>query len=208
LGGIGDVFADEIKFGTIDLMKTLNQAVLGTGDGTAEDAALGFEGMIKTSGNLYGRNVAGTGYTTLAAAGVDAMSSASITLKKMREMIRGSVTNGARVQDLAFIGPHLQVDFIKALIQDMQRIVPTSARVGFTGNIEFDGVPVFPEVDCNTDDLFLIDIANTKIGIKLPPVFEEYGRDSDARRGHIKTYWNMFCTHPNHNYWINGLATS
>ncbi len=206
-GGIGDVYADELKYSTTDLMKTINQAILGSGDGSAEDAALGFEQLFQNSGTtLYGRAV--NTYTTLKSAGYDNMSSAAITLKKMRAMIRACVQNGARKQDLVFICDHLQEDFIKGLIQDMQRITPTSGRVGFTGNIELDGVPIFADVDCNTDDLFLTDTAHTKIGMKLPPMYEELGKQGDSRRGIIKTYFNLYSTAPNHNYWIYGLAIS
>ena len=206
-GGIGDVYADEIKWSTVDLMKAINQAILGNGAGTAEDAALGFEQLFQNSGTtLYGRAV--NTYTTLKSAGYDNMSSAAITLKKMRAMIRACVQNGARKQDLVFICDHLQEDFVKGLIQDMQRITPTSGRVGFSGNIELDGVPIFADVDCNDDDLFLTDTAHTKIGMKLPPTYEELGKQGDSRRGIIKTYFNLYSTAPNHNYWIYGLATS
>ncbi len=206
-GGIGDVYADEIKWSTVDLMKDINQAILGTGDGSAEDAALGFEQLFQNSGTtLYGRAV--NTYTTLKSAGYDNMSGAAITLKKMRAMIRASVQNGAREQDLVFICDHLQNDFVKGLIQDMQTITPTSGRVGFIGTLELDGVPIFKDVDCNNDDLFLTDVAHTKIGMKLPPTYEELGKQGDSRRGIIKTYFNLYSTAPNHNYWIYGLATS
>lgn len=205
-GGIGDVYADEIKWSTNDLLKVINSAILSTGAGTAENACLGFESLMTTSGTIFAH--AKATYTLLQAGGNDNMSSAAITLKKMRAMIRTVTTNGARREDLVFICDPLQEDFVKALIQDMQRITPTSGRVGFTGNIELDGVPIFSDIDCNTDDLFLVDTQHTRIGISVPPVYEELGKDSDARRGFIKTYFNLYCTAPNHNYWIYGLATS
>ncbi len=206
VGGLGDVFSMEVRDSTVDLMQVLEAGLVGAGDGTAEDASLGFEKLIITSGNLYGKDV--TSKTLLAAAGVDVMSSAAITLKKMREMIDGSRANGARVEDLSFFCHFTQERFIKALIQDMQRIVPTSARVGFTGNIEFDGVPVFASQNLNTDDLFLVDIVHTRIAIKVAPTLEMFGKNADAVTGQIKTYWNLYSTRPNLNYWINGLATS
>ena len=206
-GGLGDIFSAEVRDGTIDLMQTLELGVVGTGDGTAEDASLGFEALILGStGTLYGRNVAS--FTLLQGAGRDDMSSASITLKKMREMIDGSRANGGRVEDLVFFCHYTQERFIKALIQDMQRLVPTSARVGFTGNIEFDGVPIFPSQNVNTDDLFLIDVVHTRIGVKVAPVLEVFGKNADAVSGQIKTYWNLYSTRPNLNYWIHTLATS
>lgn len=205
-GGIGDVYSQEVAWSTIDLIKTLNQAILGTGAGTAENACLGFEVLGLQTGNLYAHSR--TTYTLLKSGGYDNMASAAITLKKMRAVIRTSETNGADRRNLTFICDPLQVDFIKALLQPMQILEPTAGAVGFTGTISLDGVPVFSEVDCNTDDLFLIDKAHTKIGISVPPVYEELGKQGDCRMGIIKTYFNLFCTAPNHNYWVYGLATS
>lgn len=214
-GGIGDVYAREIEYGTLDLMTYLNgsNGIFGTGDGTSESAPLGLDGgCIITSGNLYGKDVTATGYTTLAAGAVTNMSSANITLKKMRELIRTSVTNGARIEDLVFVCSYLQKDFIVALIQDIQRIVPTSARVGFTGMPELDGVPLFADKDLDaasmTDDLFLIDTSVTKIGIKKAPTYQEFSLVALERRGIIWMMWNLFCEAPNHNCHIYGLATS
>lgn len=210
-GGI-DVWANEIKFATKDLMTYLNGSQLyGTGDGTSESDSLGFDGgLIISSGTLYGKDVAS--FTTLAAAGVDDMSSAAITLKKLRAMIRACVTNGADPGDLFFTTSYLQYDFIKALIQDMQRIVPTSAKVGFTGVMELDGVPIFADKDLDansmTDDVFLIDRAHTKIGIKKAPTYVEFGLTSLVRNGIIWMMWNVYSDAPNHNYHIYGLATS
>lgn len=215
-GGI-DVYANEVKYSALDLMDYLNQSqIFGTGDGTSETESLGFEHLVKTHGGgattLYGRTRNAAGFTTLDSGGYDNMSSASITLKKIREMIRTVVKNGAKRKNLVLITSLLQHDFIKALIQSMQRIVPTSARVGFTGMIEFDGVPVFADADLDdaskTDDLYLIDTEHTRIKMKKVPTYVEFAKVSLHRRGIIWMMWNLFSDAPNHNYWIYGLATS
>ena len=213
-GGIGDAFGVEVQFSTEDLMKRLNRdQIYGTGDGTSEAVSLGLDGgLIRTSGNLYGKDVTASGFTTLAAAGRDTVSSVKITLKRMRDMYRASIVNGARIQNLAFTCSWLQYHFIYALIQDLQRTVPTSAKVGFTGLAELDGIPIFPDPDLDekgmTDDLFLLDIVLTKISINVPPTFVEFGKVSLHRRGVIWIVWNLFSDAPNHNYQTNGLVTS
>ena len=215
-GGMGDVWADEIKWSGADLLVELNKAVIGTGDGTSESTSLGFEGLILgTTGTLYGKSL--TTYGTLRAH-KEAMSSARITLDQLRKMIRfvsigdgagsSQIFSNSNKSDLLFIGPHLQIDFIKGLIQDMQRIVPTSARVGFEGEIEFDGVPIVADKDMNTNDLFLINVAHTKIGMNLPPTLEPLPVTADAQAAHIKTYFNLYSDAPGNNYWADGLATS
>jgi len=188
-GGIGDVWADEIKWSGIDLLSNdksgelgLNKSLIGTGDGTSESTSLGFEGLILgTSGTLYGKTLGSVLTSTLHSHKED-MSSARVKLDQLRKMIRlvetgtGSGTtqihSNSRVSDLAFYMHHTQRDFVKGLIQDMQRLVPTSARVGFEGEVEFDGVPLRADRQINTDDIFLINHAHTKIAVNLPPTLD------------------------------------
>lgn len=212
-GGIGDIYSDEVKWATADLMRALNLAVIGTGDGTSTSTSLGFEGLILgTTGTLYGRDI--SVYTTLKSHKED-MSSAHVTLGQLRKMIRNAegadttITNSnANRNDLVFFCNPLQRDLIYALIQDMQRTVPMSARVGYEGVLEIDGVPVFADPRMNTDDIFLIDTAHTKIAIKLAATYEETAKTLDARNGHIKIYWNLYSDAPSNNYWAYGFATS
>ena len=205
-GGMGDVYADEVKWTTKDLMSALNSYMLTGSAAVAENRPYGFQKTIVTTGSLYGRAL--SSYALLTAAGYDNMSSAPITLKKCRDMIDASEQAGASKDDLVFIGNHTQITKIVTLIQAMQRVVPTSARVGFTGVLEIDGVPLYKDKDASTDDLFLIDMAHTKIGIKKAPTYVEFGKVSMHRRGIIWLMYNLYCTAPSHNYWIYGLLTT
>ena len=90
----------------------------------------------------------------------------------------------------------------------MQRTVPTSARVGYEGTIEIDGVPIFADPQMNTDDLFLIDTAHTKIAINLGPTVEFLPIAFDGKAAHVKLYFNLYSDAPSNNYWTYGLATS
>ena len=215
-GGMGDRWADEIKWSGQDLLVTLNQAILGTGDGTSEATALGFEGLILgTTGTLYGKALS-TNATLRATK--ESIGGVRVTLDKLRQMIRevqigsgtgaSQVHSNSRLGDLVFFANHLQVDFVKALIQDMQRLVPTSARVGFEGTVEFDGVPFVPDKDINDNDIFLINTANTKIAMNLPPTLEALPVTADAQAAHIKTYLNLYSDAPGNNYWGDDFATS
>ena len=176
------------------------------------------EGLILgTSGTLYGKTL-GTVLTSTLHSHKEDMSSVRVKLAQLRKMIRlvetgaGSGTtqihSNSRRADLAFYCNHLQRDFIKALIQDMQRIVTTSARVGFEGEVEFDGVPVRADRQIDTDDIFLINHAHTKIGVNLPPTLEPLPVTADAQAAHIKTYWNLYSSAPGNNYWAHTFAAS
>lgn len=225
-GGIGDVWATEIKWSGVDLLSKsgtkgtaatgLNIAVLGSGAGTAENIALGFEGLILgTTGTLYGKALSAN--PTLRSH-KENMSSERVKLDQLRKMIRfvstgdgtgaSQIHSNSRVGDLAFYCHHLQRDFVKGLIQDMQRLVPTSARVGFEGEVEFDGVPIRADRQIDTDDIFLINHANTKIAMNLPPTLEPLPVTADAQAAHIKTYWNLYSDAPGNNYWSHTFATS
>lgn len=216
-GGMGDIWADEISKSAIDLLADdtngLNKAILGTGDGTDETAALGFEKLILgTSGTLFGRNIAT--YTTMKSHRED-LGSARINLDHLRKMIRyctgGDTTlnhSNARKGDLVFFTHPLQAQFIRTDLQNLQRFVPTSSRVGFEGMIDFEGVVIMEDNDINADDLFLIDTNKTYIAMNLPPTVEPLPVTADARAAMIKTYFNLFSEAPGNNYWTLGLATS
>jgi len=212
-GGI-DVFQTELESGSLDLMNYINGQIFGTGDGTAETAALGFEHLVKTHGSgattLYGKNRSTN--ATLDSGGYDDLSSAPFTLDTARKMVEVVRVNGARREDLVFIMSLRQKRLFYQLIQDMQRIVPTSTRVGFTGQPELDGIPIFEDKvlddGSKTDDIYTIDTRHTRIALKKAPTYVEMAQISLHRRGIIWMMWNLYCTAPNHNYWTYGAATS
>ncbi len=210
-GGVGDIFAIEIRDRTKDLLTQVNVNLL-TGDNThpsAENVGYRFQNLIRTSGDLYGKTVTDTKDNKLAAAGVDDMNSAPITLKKLREMIDASLNNGAVATDLAFFGSRTQRTKIVTLIQALQRTIPTSGRVGFEEQIVIDqGIPYFPDKDADTDDIFLVDVAETKAVIKVAPTFVEFAKVSLHRKGIVWMMYNIIAEKPNHNYWIFDLQTT
>jgi len=211
-GGMGDVWGIEMENSMKDLVKALNAAIISTGDGTSESASLGFEGLILgTTGTLYGRNIAT--YTTLKSH--KESYGARLTLDEMRLMIEKvtggdtTITNSnANVSDLVFFCHPTQARIMKSIFQNLQRTVPTSARIGYEGAIDVDGVPVFQDPAMNTDDLFLIDTAHTKLAINLGPTVEYLPIAFDGKAGHIKIYFNLYSDAPSNNYWAHTLATS
>lgn len=208
-GGIGDVFGAEVERATTELLKKLNTDILqgagGTYDGTDSQYLLGFQHLIINTGNLYGK--ARSSIATLQ--GTDeAMSSAELSLTQMRKMKRISLKNGAMKRNLAYVTSYLLTDKYRSIMQNMQRMVPTSARAGFEGRPELDGIPVFEDQHADDDDMFLVDFLVTKAGIQRPPTLIEFGRTGDTRKAAIVMYFNLYCTNPNHNYWSSGFATT
>ena len=225
-GGMGDRWADEIKWSGEDLLARdgtggtastgLNRAILSSGDGTAENISLGFETLIVgTSGTLYGKALSAN--ATLRSHR-ETLSTANITFTQMRKMIRfcevgdgtgaSQVHSNSRKSDLVFFTNHLQIDFVKSLYQDLQVIVPLSGRVGFEGELSIDTVPMVADRMIDTDHVFLINTSNTKIEMNLPPTLEPLPIPADAQAAHIKTYFNLYSDAPGNNYWADGFATS
>lgn len=205
-GGVGDVYALEIKDGTESMMNTVNSDLLTSSTTPAEGEPYTFENTIITSGSLYGKALAT--YSALEAGSVTDASSAPITLERMRKMIDDVKARGATTDGLVFICHYTQSRKFKTLIQNIQRTVPTSARVGFEGRPELDGVPVFEDYQANTDDLWLIDLKHTRFAIKKAPTYVEFGLTSLNRQGIIWMMGNLYCTKPGNNAWTYGLKTT
>ena len=215
-GGIGDVWAEEVRYSTADLLRVLNLAVIGTGAGTSEATSLGFEGLfLGTTGTLYGKAL-GT-YATLRSHTKNE-SSARVDLNELRFMIErvqtgtgsgsSEVISNANPNNLVFFCHPLQERFIKGLIQDMQRIINLSARVGFEGRVDIDGVPIVTDYLMNTDDIFLIDQSVTKIAVNLPPTVMPLPVTADAQAALVKIYWNLYSAQPGNNFWASVFATT
>ena len=215
-GGIGDVWAQEVKWSTEDLLRVLDLAVIGTGAGSSESTSLGFEGLILgTTGTLYGKSLAT--YATLRSH-TKAQASARVDLNELRFMVErvqtgtgsgsSEVISNANPANLIYFCHPLQERFVKGLIQDMQRIIPTSARVGFEGRVDIDGVPIVTDFRMNTDDIFLIDTSHTKVGVNLPPTVMPLPVTADAQAALIKIYWNLYSDQPGNNFWSSGFATT
>ena len=205
-GGIGDVYAEEIKDGTETMMNNLNLDILTSSTTPAEGEPYTLPTTVITSGSIYGRSL--STYSSLQAASNTAAGGVPLTLERMRKMIDDVKAKGATTAELVFIGHYTQSRKFKTLIQNIQRTVPTSARVGFEGKPELDGVPFFEDHQATTSDLWLISLKHTKFGIKKAPTYVEFGLTTMARRGIVWMMGNLFCTKPSHNARTSGLKTT
>lgn len=211
-GIVGDIYSQEIKDATLDLVDLISSDLLtSTQDGfTAAGKVMGLPVLVDDGGtyaNLYGHARASVGNGKLQ--GTDASaSSARVTKSLLRQMIRVVEKNGARRSDLIFVCDHLQKDFILSLLDDQQRLNSNAAVGGFSGLPSFDDIPIWSDKDCSDSIIFLIDMANTFLAVQVPPTYEELAKTKDARNGFIKTYLQLVCTAPNHNYQLNTLATT
>jgi len=195
-GPISNVFGQEVMDATESLLSVINVALFAEVGLETASGVIGFEFIADNSGNgtMYGltRSTANklspdaNGDTYIDGASVD------ITLAKLRAAKRQPIEEGAELGNLVFITSPIQGDKFRGIYDALQRTVPTSSRFGFEGRPEFDGIPIFEDKDCTDDNWFLIDLNSHRIGMWVPPTLEMLGKDSDAQKGFIKTY---FCTY-------------
>jgi len=212
-GPIGDVFAAEVRDATMDLMAVMNLALYAEVGLETAAGVIGFEYITDSAGNttLYSITRAADSYlapTSAASTYVNAAGGA-ISPSLLRQAKRQAAgVEGADLNNLVFFTSYTQGDMFRGVYDAAQRLVPTSSRFGFTGRPEFDGIPIFEDKDCNTDDWFLVDLETHRIAIFVPPTLEMLGKDSDAEKGFIKCYWATYNRKPNRMVQIYGCATA
>jgi hypothetical protein len=216
-GPIGDVFAKEVADSTDDLLSVMNQALFAEVGAETAAGVIGFEYISDSAGNttLYGitRSSTTLGASTFLspAAAADTYingASADLSLANLRAAKRQALKEGANIGNLVFITNHVQGDKFRGIYDTAQRTTPTSSRFGFEGRPEFDGIPLFEDKDCNTDDVWLVDLSTHRIAMWVPPTLEMLGKDSDSQKGFIKCYWATYNTYPRRLVQIYGNATS
>jgi len=195
-GPISDVFGQEVSDSTESLLSVMNQALFAEVGLETAAGVIGFHYIADNNGNntLYG--LARTAANKLAPDSnsdtyIDG-ASVDITLAKLRQSKRQALEEGSQLGNLVFITSPIQGDKFRGIYDGLQRSTPTSARFGFEGRPEFDGMPIFEDKDCTDDNWYLIDLDSHRVGIWVPPTLEMLGKDSDAQKGFIKTY---FCTY-------------
>jgi len=213
-GPIGDVFAQEVKDSTDDLMEVMNAALFAEVGLETASGVIGFEYITDSAGNTTLYNITRSGDSYLApSSATDTYingSSANVTKGQLRQAIRNAIEEGAGLDNLVFVCSPIQYDKIKELYDDHQRYMTNMARFGFEAieRMSFEGVPVFFDKDCNDDDIFLIDTETHRIGMWVPPTVERLGKDSDSEKAFIKTYFAVYNRCPNRMVQIYGLATA
>lgn len=211
-GPIGDVFGEEVQWATRDLISKLNEDLFAENGAEADAEIIGFEYICDTTGNttLYNRTRTTDNYLHPDAAGDQYIDggSARINLDNLRKAIEQAVIEGADRNQLFFVTHPTQTRLFKSIYDSLSRPVPMSSRFGFENMIEFDGIPIFEDKDCNSDDWFLIDKESHRIAIWVPPRLEMLGKRSDADEGFVKTYLATYNTTPRRMVMIHSNATS
>lgn len=209
---VGDVFALHVRLATKNLINVVNAAIFAEVGLETAAAIIGFEFIADSAGNatMYSLTRSTTNRLSPDSAGDTYIDGASAIIAKnnLRKCIEQANKEGGNIGNYVFITHPTQVRLLKNQYDDLQRIIPTSARVGFTGMMDFDGVPIFEDKDCTSDNWFLIDLETHRIAMWVPPTLEMLGKRSDSVEGFIKSYLATYNTVPRRLCMIYDNATS
>lgn len=211
-GSVGDIFAEQVKRGSADLLRGINSDLYGTSEGFTDGGKiLGLEVIGDDGGtyaNLYGH--ARATYTTLQ--GTDAAQTGTPNIDKplLRTMVRVPEKNGAPRDQMIYVCDQIQRDKILGLLDPAQRFNSTSARAGFEGLPTFDGLPIHSDDQCNDGYIYAVPMGpeGYYAAVLVAPTFEDLAKTTDSKKGFIKTYFAVVCEHPNWVYKVTGLATT
>lgn len=196
-GPVNDVFAQEVMDSTEDLLEVVNGAIFGEIGLETAAGIIGFEYIADSAGNTSLYNLPRTAANKLApdAAGDTYTDggAAIVSMSNLRKMKRQATNEGAKKRNLVYITNPLQGDMLRGKFDDARRMLTAKdTDFGFSTDLFIDGIPVFEDIDCNTDDWFCVDLETHRIGMWVPPTVERLGKSADSEDAFIKMY---FCTY-------------
>ena len=212
-GPVSDVFAQEVMDSAMDMLAVLNAALFAeTGLETAA-GPIGFEYVSDSAGNttLYNLTRSAANMLSPTSAGDTYIDQAStvVSMTNLRAAIRQAVVEGANKSNLVFITHHTQGDMLRGKFDDSRRMLTAKdTDFGFSTDLFIDGVPVFEDKDCNTDDFWLVDLETHRAGLWVPPTIEKLGKTADSEDAFIKMYVAIYNRAPRRLVQIYSCATS
>jgi len=212
-GPVSDVFAQEVMDSTLDMLAVLNSALFAEVGLETAAAIIGFEYITDSAGNtsLYNLTRSTTNKLSPDSAGDTYIngSSVDISMTNLRAGTRQAVVEGANKANLVWITHPIQADKLRGQFDDSRRMLTSKdTDFGFSTDLFVDGVPVFEEKDCNSDDWFLVDLETHRVAIWIPPTIEKLGKTADSEDAFIKTYLATYNRAPRRMVQIYGNAIS
>ena len=212
-GPVSDVFAQEVMDSTMDMLAVLNAALFAEIGLETASAIIGFEYIADSAGNttLYNLTRSTTNKLSPDAAGDTYINQAStvISMTNLRAAIEQCVTDGSNKADLVFITNPTQGNMLRGKFDDSRRMLTArDTDFGFSTDLFVDGIPVFEDKDCNTDDWYCVDLSAHRVGVWIPPTIERLGKSADSEDAFIKMYLATYNRAPRRLVMIYGCATS
>ena len=212
-GPVSDVFAQEVMDSTIDMMAVVNAALYDEVGLETASAVIGFEYIADSAGNTSLYNLTRSTANLLAPASAGDtyinQSSTIVSMTNLRSMIRQARNEGASKSNLVFFTNPVQADMLRGKFDDSRRMLTyKETKFGFDTDLWVDGVPIYEDTDCNTDDFFCVDLETHRIGMWIPPTIERLGKTADSEEAFIKMYCATYNRAPRRMSMLYGCATS
>jgi len=212
-GPVDDVFAQEVLDSTMDMLAVVNAALFGVKGAETDAECIGFEyladdanyttlySLTRSSANKLAPDSSTDNFVN--------QSSTIVSMANLRTLKRNATDEGAKKRNLVYITNPLQGDMMRGKFDDSRRMLTTrDTGFGFATDLFIDGIPVFEDIDCNTDDWFCVDLDSHRVGIWVPPTIERLGKTQDAEDAFIKMYFATFNRLPRAIGQLYGCATS
>lgn len=212
-GPVSDVFAQEVMDSTMDMLSVINAALFDEVGLETAAAVIGLEYIADSAGNttLYNLTRSSANKLSPASAGDTYINQAStiVSMTNLRALKRQATNEGAKKKNLVYVTNPVQGDLMRGKFDDARRMLTSKdTDFGFSTDLFVDGIPVFEDTDCNTDDWFLVDRETHRVGIWNPPTIERLGKSSDSEAAFIKAYIATYNRAPRRLGMIYGCATS
>ncbi len=205
---IGDLFRIAVEKKTRDLMKDINKALFAAvADGTG-NAILGLEAVADsaTYTTLYGYTRSTTNRLAPAAAADTYVAvGTALSTSVMRHGLSHVEIEGAERGNLRIVTSPSQRDALFEL-EDALLNYGQAARLGFAGEISYDGVPIWVDVDCTADSLFIIDMESYYIVISRPPQLIGLAKVGAAEEAYLSIYLAAVYEQPRRIHMLNTLS--
>lgn len=212
-GPVSDVFAQEVMDSTMDMLAVVNAALFAEVGLETASAPIGLEYITDSAGNTTLYNLTRSSANKLApdSAGdtyID-QSSTVVSMANLRKAKRQALSEGASKAKLMYVTSSTQGDMLRGKNDDARRYATArDTDFGFSTDLFIDGIPVFEDKDCNTDDYFLVDFETHRIGMWVPPTIEKLGTTADSNDAFVKMYFGVYNRAPRRMVQIFGCATS
>ncbi len=212
-GPIGDVFALEVQDSVAAMLSVVNAALFAEAGAETSVSPIGLEYITDSAGNttLYGITRSSTNKLAPDSAGDTYINQSStiVSMGNLRAAYEHCVTDGSNKSDLIFVTSPTQGILMRGKMDDARRyMTDRDTRFGFATDLFIDGIPVFEDKDCNTDDWFCVDMKAHRVAIWVPPTIEKLGKTDDSEGAFIKMYFATYNTAPRRMVQIYGCATS
>lgn len=212
-GPVSDVFAQEVLDSTADMLAVLNKALFAEAGLETAAEVIGFEYVTDSAGNTTMYNLTRSTTNKLSPDSASDtyinQSSTPVSMTNLRAAIKQAVVEGVNKRTLVWITHPTQGNMMRGKFDDSRRMLTSrDTDLGFSTDLFIDGIPVFEDKDCNTDDWWLVDLDSHRIGIWVPPTIERLGKVADSEDAFIKMYLAVYNRRPRAMVQVYGCATS